>query len=48
MANRKRNIQMKFYVTEEKRLMTERWRSSHTAVRRISAEDGDRRVYHPA
>ena len=50
MANRKRNIQMKFYVTEkEKRLIDEKMAQLPTrAVRRVSAEDGDRRVYHPA
>ena len=50
MANRKRNIQMKFYVTEEeKRLIDEKMAQlPHTAVWRVSAEDGDRRVYHPA
>ena len=46
MANRKRNIQMKFYVTEE-----EKWLIDGKMAQlppRVSAEDGDRRVYHPA
>ena len=43
MANRKRNIQMKFWVTEEeKRLIEEKMAQLHTKrMRRLSAQDGD-------
>ena len=43
MANRKRNIQMKFYVTEdEKRLIDEKNEPvTDTQIWRISPQDGD-------
>ena len=43
MVNRKRNIQMKCWVTEEeKRLIDEKMaQAPHKAVWGISAEDGD-------
>ena len=42
MANRKRNIQMKFWVTEEeKRLIDEKMSQLHKAIWRLPAEDGD-------
>ena len=45
MANRKRNIQMKFYVTkEENGSLTEKWRSSPHGGTGVSAEDGDNLV----
>ena len=48
MANRKRNIQVKFYVTaEEKELMEQKMAAPDKADRRLPAEDGDRRIYHP-
>ena len=42
MVNRKRNIQMKFWVTEEKTAhRREDGAAPHKAVWGISAEDGD-------
>ena len=43
MANRKRNIQIKFYVTEdEKRLIDEKMSQlPHTQIWRLPPQDGD-------
>ena len=42
MVNRKRNIQVKFYVTaEEKELMEQKMAQLQTKDRRLPAEDGD-------